>query len=608
MPGIDEENKSKRNHLLSRLSICMAAAACALMLAVLVFLGVNTNLEVQSSRSGDDTVSVVEASCREVLDGKTPTGIAQLYTFTVKEMERDTCLSFYTVHQYAEVYIDGQLVHSMKPSGKLLIKTIGSNWSVIPLYREDAGKEICVKIIPVYDSFRNREVQFLLGSKLGVFLQCLKKDWPQLILSMIAIFVGIIFVGAGIYKVFSGHFDSGLASLGMFSVMTGLWRLTDTRFTPFLAPEKPVLMFYISVAMMMLGPVPMIQFMKARFRKTSRKIFDGYCIAVSLLCMIQLILQIFCGVDLREKFYIIHMVIGLTIAVFIGNGLCEYIRHLKNGKGNLGAKSALILIVGVVADVAAYYITGTSSGLIFSLIAMIIYTMITGIQMMDQYIRQEKQFARQERALAESEKQIAKQERALAESRISTMISQIRPHFIYNTLGSIEQLCELHPEAAAKLVHNFACYLRGNFSELDNHGPIHLSKELEHIKYYVSIEKVRFPDMEIRFDLHTDDFLIPALSVQPLVENAIKHGLMKIEKGGTVVVSSYETDSCYCVSVTDNGAGFDTSVLLDDQKHIGLRNIRGRLEAMCGGRLVVESTPGIGTKVEISIPKGVEEK
>ena len=82
---------------------------------------------------------------------------------------------------------------------------------------------------------------------------------------------------------------------------------------------------------------------------------------------------------------------------------------------------------------------------------------------------------------------------------------------------------------------------------------------------------------------------------------------MKLSEGGTVTISSCETDDSYCVSVEDNGAGFEPSILLDERKHIGLRNIRGRVEAICGGTLTVESTPGVGTKVEISIPKGVKE-
>ena len=191
----------------------------------------------------------------------------------------------------------------------------------------------------------------------------------------------------------------------------------------------------------------------------------------------------------------------------------------------------------------------------------------------------------------------------LAESRIATMMSQIRPHFIYNTLGSIEQLCDIDPEKAGELVHDFAKYLRGNFGELDNPKPILMSQEMDHVHHYVSIENVRFPDMTFTFEMNSDDFRIPALTIQPIVENAIKHGLMKLQKGGTIRVTSYETENNYCVSVVDDGVGFDTSLLIDERKHVGLRNIRERLKAMVNGSIEIESTVGIGTKVIIKIPK-----
>ena len=195
----------------------------------------------------------------------------------------------------------------------------------------------------------------------------------------------------------------------------------------------------------------------------------------------------------------------------------------------------------------------------------------------------------------------------LAESRISTMMSQIRPHFIYNTLGSIEQLCNIDPPKAGELVHNFAKYLRGNFGELDNPKPILMSQEMEHVHHYISIENVRFPDMTFSFEMNSDDFHIPALTIQPIVENAIKHGLMKLSKGGMIRVVSYETDTHYYVSVEDDGVGFDTSELLDDRKHVGIRNIRERLKAMVNGTLEIKSTEGVGTTVLIKIPKEVEQ-
>ena len=109
--------------------------------------------------------------------------------------------------------------------------------------------------------------------------------------------------------------------------------------------------------------------------------------------------------------------------------------------------------------------------------------------------------------------------------------------------------------------------------------------------------------MTFSFEMNSDDFYIPALTVQPIVENAIKHGLMKLQKGGTIRVHSYETETDYCVSVVDDGVGFDTGLLLDERAHVGLRNIRERLKAMVNGTIEIESTIGVGTKVLLKIPK-----
>jgi LytS/YehU family sensor histidine kinase len=208
-----------------------------------------------------------------------------------------------------------------------------------------------------------------------------------------------------------------------------------------------------------------------------------------------------------------------------------------------------------------------------------------------------------QRSRLEAEKNIVEAE--LKESRISIMLSQIQPHFIYNTLGTIERMCLKDPQKAFELVRNFSLYLRGNFSELDSVTPIRFTEELKHVEYYVNIEKVRFPDMRIEYDVEATEFVLPALSVQPLVENAIKHGLMRLETGGTVKIHSYETPTHFCVEVTDDGVGFDTAAPIDEKTHVGLRNIRGRLKAMVNGALVLESKPGVGTKAMIMIPKEV---
>ena len=208
-----------------------------------------------------------------------------------------------------------------------------------------------------------------------------------------------------------------------------------------------------------------------------------------------------------------------------------------------------------------------------------------------------------QRSRLEAEKNMVEAE--LKDSRISIMLSQIQPHFIYNTLGTIERMCLKDPQKAFELVRNFSLYLRGNFSEFDSVTPIRFAEELKHVEYYINIEKVRFPDMSIEYDVEATEFVLPALSVQPLVENAIKHGLMRLETGGTVKIHSYETLTHFCIEVKDDGVGFDTDAPIDEKKHVGLRNIRGRLKAMVDGKLILESKTGAGTKAVIMIPKEV---
>ena len=203
----------------------------------------------------------------------------------------------------------------------------------------------------------------------------------------------------------------------------------------------------------------------------------------------------------------------------------------------------------------------------------------------------------------EAEKQAM--ELKLQESQISIMLSQIQPHFLYNTLNSIYQLCETNPMRARSMVNSFAEYLRNNLSTLEAPGLISFETELAHVNTYLDIERVRFEDtLEIEYDINCVDFSLPVLTVQPIVENAVKHGTSKKRGGGKVTISTEELNDCYVIKVSDTGCGFDpTKPKNDGKKHVGIENVKQRLSNMCAGSLAIESTVGVGTKVIIKIPK-----
>ena len=184
---------------------------------------------------------------------------------------------------------------------------------------------------------------------------------------------------------------------------------------------------------------------------------------------------------------------------------------------------------------------------------------------------------------------------------VKLMVSQIQPHFLYNTLGTIYQLCGKDVKLAQETIKNFTKYLRTNLESLDRNTLISFEKELEHTKTYLSIELLRFSDvLKVEYDINDTNFELPALTLQPLVENAVKHGIRSRVEGGTVTITAKRDAGKVLVSVRDDGMGYDTSKLPDDGRaHIGVANVRKRLEYMCGGKLEIESEIGVGTTATI---------
>jgi len=198
-------------------------------------------------------------------------------------------------------------------------------------------------------------------------------------------------------------------------------------------------------------------------------------------------------------------------------------------------------------------------------------------------------------------------ERKLAESRISIMLSQIQPHFLYNALAVIARLCDKDPAEAKKATISFSIYLRANMNLLERTEPIPFENELNHTIGFMNLEKAMYGEaLNVIYDIQTKNFNLPALTVQPIVENAVKHGIGKKESGGAITISTKETDSGYMVIIADDGAGFYPEKTDDDgQQHIGIKNVRLRLSAQCGGSLKIDSKPGAGTTATIIIPKTV---
>ena len=200
---------------------------------------------------------------------------------------------------------------------------------------------------------------------------------------------------------------------------------------------------------------------------------------------------------------------------------------------------------------------------------------------------------------------LSKEEEKNKEAQIKIMLSQIQPHFIYNSLSSISTLILTDPVKAQSALDDFTEYLRRNLSSLTETKLIPFEDELKHIKTYLSLEKMRFGDrINVVFDINVTDFYVPALSIQPIVENAVKHGLLKKLEGGTLTIKSYETSDYYVVKVIDDGVGFNMEEIdFNDNTHFGINNIKYRIEKTCGGNMSIKSQVGEGADVTVTFNK-----
>ena len=193
--------------------------------------------------------------------------------------------------------------------------------------------------------------------------------------------------------------------------------------------------------------------------------------------------------------------------------------------------------------------------------------------------------------------------------KLQMVTSQISPHFILNTLGAIRSMIRINPEQAYELLYDFSKYIRNKIQDKDYMKPIPFGEEMDYIDTYLKLEKLRFGDrIKVVKDFQTGDFFVLPLTIQPFVENAVKHGLMMSKKGGTIWMSTRKTDGHIYIEIKDDGIGFDLDKMeenIDRHKSIGLKSAMFRLQHEMGAGCDIQSKmdgEDHGTRVLIDLP------
>lgn len=488
--------------------------------------------------------------------------------------------------------INGKEIYHTRQDESAYSRSPGNGWAAIPscgITRDDDVEYIISNV------YRNGNPQ--------TFVQALKEmyvsyegDMARWVIGgyTSSLLFGIITIPLGLILLFTGivipQIDrERIFSLSLFSIASGMWILIDPNYMSFFSDRMQFMMALYQI-FQLLQIVAITKFAYTIVRGTGKKIIGMLHDAGLLLFAAATVGQIAGWFDYYDFTYVdivlIYVICVVIPIVFIWE---------SGGKNQLARKaliSMLPLALFTVAEQIMYHLGNyydgfsTKAGFTIFLAIQAVYTV------------------KEARQLVKRVENAALLEKELAESQMNIMISQIQPHFLYNALNTIQYLCENDPKLAGKTVGNFSKYLRGNMDSVAYKKPIPLSQELAHLEEYLAIEKLRFDDVEVIFHIEAEGFLLPALTIQPIVENAIRHGVALKEHGGTVTVSTYEDEQNWYIEISDNGNGFATSGLPEDgRSHIGIENTRQRIHTMCEGTLEIQSNPGIGTTVKITIPK-----
>lgn len=571
-----------KNSKLQKLEKIGFTLLAALMIAVLFLSAEAHNIETKSRDDGK-YIQIEDVELKKMKCADAPIGIVSEYRFMLGRMDYADMLAFYMNHNNIEVYLAEECVYRLEASEDS-IQTTGGVWVMLPLYESDAGKEVRVVLKPLYADYQDKVPEFLVGDKLVIYKTVFNQVLPTILLGFVTMLVGIFLIClAGYHSIKSEPVDR-LYAIGLLAVSAGTWRFSYERGAYLLLEGQGVFVFTLSVISLM--GVALTMLYSVRLPEKEKNVIHLCSAIYGMIYSVQLLLQILGVADLRQTLGVIHITI-LNSAVFLfGNSIYDW----KNDRKDSRKHNYIWLVgAGVVIDLLLYYFSDTSLGMLFTVGAILLFSLLEGIGLVNSYAEQKIAFE--------------EMEMELTLSRTTTMMSQIRSHFVFNLLNAISGMCKYDPEKADDTVVRFARYLRNNIDIMEDDKNIPFASDLKQLEDYVELEQVRFGDkVEFYTDIETVDFMIPPLIIQPVVENAIKHGISKKKGNGTIILRTRQQGENVLITIEDDGIGFEMAEL-DKEKSVGLKNIRFRLEHLVNGTFSITSEVNVGTVVTITIPK-----
>ena len=343
-----------------------------------IYMGLTENVSVYSARHAHDYHQITDYTVEQVEDPTAPAGVRTVYSWTMHDVANsESCLCFYLAHHYAEVYVDGQLIHNLTADEDNRIgATISSNWVTVPVHQEDNGKEICIVLTPLFGNMVEFEPEFLIGSHFTIVFDQLWQDLPQLFISMLCIILGLLIILVQGYFILRTHLQSyDMIYLGNFSCLLGLWRLTDLKSAPILFSANPMVLGYISIGSLFLCSIALLLYASTLYSEKKAVPLLVLSVIGAVASFVVLLLQVLAVSDLRQMLPVSHIMLVVTI---FSVPMMTAIHHKKDRGSHVSSDwfYFLIIAVGVILDLMLYYMFRSSSHVIFTVAAFLIYTVI----------------------------------------------------------------------------------------------------------------------------------------------------------------------------------------------------------------------------------------
>lgn len=365
--------KQKSRSYFKGITVAAYAITALLFVVFAVYMASSKDNEVYSARHIGTYQTVENYTVQEIKDESAPAGVRKEYSWKIGDIDNnESCLMFYIVHSFAEVRFDGELIYSLTADNTVIGETPSSNWVVVPLYNSDIGKTATVTVTPVYKSVQNRKIEFKIGSRYAVFMQRLKTDLPQIILSSLCIIMGILLIVVQLCFIANKRTSSfDMLYLGIFSLLVGIWRITDTRFSPIMFENYTAALGYITLSALFIMPIPLLLFIDERHTGKLSVLPRLAAFASSVAVLGCLICQVMGIADLRETLNVCHIMLVADMVSLITAALFTSRNEAKRRDTVVFIN---LIVLGCICDFAYFYIKDTSSGIMFTTVAFLIYT------------------------------------------------------------------------------------------------------------------------------------------------------------------------------------------------------------------------------------------